>query len=81
MKLLVGEAAHGARIEGINVHSIRLAGLLSHQEVLLGNLGEVLSIRHDSLNRSSFVPRVLLAVRRIRERPGLTLGLDSLLPF
>jgi 4-hydroxy-tetrahydrodipicolinate reductase len=75
------EAARGARIEGINVHSIRLAGLLSHQEVLLGNLGEVLSIRHDSLNRSSFAPGVLLAVRRIRERPGLTLGLDSLLPF
>jgi 4-hydroxy-tetrahydrodipicolinate reductase len=75
------EAARGASIEGVKVHSIRLAGLLSHQEVLLGNAGEVLSIRHDSLNRSSFVPGVLLAVRRIRERPGLTLGLDRLLPF
>jgi 4-hydroxy-tetrahydrodipicolinate reductase len=73
--------ARGARIDEINVHSIRLAGLLSHQQVLLENLGEVLSIRHDSLNRSSFVPGVLLAVRRIRERPGLTLGLEALLPF
>jgi 4-hydroxy-tetrahydrodipicolinate reductase len=75
------DGARGANVDGVRVHSIRLTGLLSHQESLLGNPGEVLSIRHDSINRSSFAPGVLLAIRRIRERPGLTLGLDGLLPF
>jgi 4-hydroxy-tetrahydrodipicolinate reductase len=71
--------ARGADIEGIPVHSVRLAGLVAHQEVLFGTEGETLTIRHDSLDRTSFVPGVLLAVRRIRERPGLTVGIEPLL--
>lgn len=71
--------ARGADIDGIPVHSVRLAGLVAHQEVLFGTEGETLTIRHDSLDRTSFVPGVLLAVRRIRERPGLTVGLEALL--
>lgn len=74
-------AARGANVEGVRVHAIRLAGLVSHQEALFGNAGEVLSLRHDSLDRSSFAPGVLLAVRRIRDYPGLTLGLEKLLGF
>jgi 4-hydroxy-tetrahydrodipicolinate reductase len=73
------EGARGASIEGIPVHSVRLAGLVAHQEVLLGTNGETLSIRHDSLDRVSFMPGVLLAVRSVRSRPGLTIGLESLL--
>ena len=69
----------GAEIDGIRVHSVRICGLLAHQEVLLGNEGEVLTIRHDSLDRSSFMPGVLLAVRTVRSRPGLTVGLEHLL--
>jgi len=71
--------ARGAAVDGVPVHAVRLAGLVAHQEVLLGGHGEVLTIRHDSLDRSSFMPGVLLAVRRVRERPGLTVGLESLL--
>ncbi|BBX39120.1 4-hydroxy-tetrahydrodipicolinate reductase [Mycobacterium simiae] len=71
--------ARGADVEGIPVHSVRLAGLVAHQEVLFGTEGETLTIRHDSLDRTSFVPGVLLAVRRVRERPGLTVGLEPLL--
>jgi 4-hydroxy-tetrahydrodipicolinate reductase len=71
--------ARGADVEGIPVHSVRLAGLVAHQEVLFGTEGETLTIRHDSLDRTSFVPGVLLAVRRIRERPGLTVGIEPLL--
>jgi len=71
--------ARGASVQGIPVHSLRLRGLVAHQEVLFGNPGEVLTIRHDSLDRSSFVPGVLLALRRVSSRPGLTLGLDPLL--
>ncbi|BBX97410.1 4-hydroxy-tetrahydrodipicolinate reductase [Mycobacterium lacus] len=71
--------ARGADVDGIPVHAVRLAGLVAHQEVLFGTEGETLTIRHDSLDRSSFVPGVLLAVRRIRERPGLTVGLEPLL--
>ena len=71
--------ARGADVDGIPVHSVRLAGLVAHQEVLFGTEGETLTIRHDSLDRTSFVPGVLLAVRRIRERPGLTVGLEPLL--
>lgn len=75
--------ARGAEVDGVAVHAVRLAGLVAHQEVLLGGSGEVLTIRHDSLDRSSFMPGVLLAVRRVRERPGLTVGLEPLLdlPF
>ena len=71
--------ARGADIDGIPVHSVRLAGLVAHQEVLLGTQGETLTIRHDSIDRTSFVPGVLLAVRRIRDRPGLTIGIEPLL--
>jgi len=74
------DGARGAVVDGVRVHSVRLAGLLAHQEVLLGGHGEVLTIRHDSLDRSSFMPGVLLAVRGIAALPpGLTVGLQSLL--
>jgi 4-hydroxy-tetrahydrodipicolinate reductase len=71
--------ARGADVEGIRVHAVRLPGLVAHQEVVLGTDGETLTIRHDSMNRTSFMPGVLLAVRHVRERPGLTVGLESLL--
>lgn len=71
--------ARGADVDGVPVHSVRLAGLVAHQEVLFGTEGETLTIRHDSLDRTSFVPGVLLAVRGIAERPGLTVGLEPLL--
>ena len=64
------EGARGADVDGIPVHSVRLAGLVAHQEVLFGTQGETLTIRHDSIDRTSFVPGVLLAVRRVRQRPG-----------
>ncbi|HJT92920.1 MAG TPA: 4-hydroxy-tetrahydrodipicolinate reductase [Mycobacterium sp.] len=73
------EGARGADVDGIRVHSVRLAGLVAHQEVLFGTQGETLTIRHDSLDRTSFVPGVLLAVRRVSERPGLTVGIEPLL--
>ncbi|MGQ0772822.1 MAG: 4-hydroxy-tetrahydrodipicolinate reductase [Pseudonocardiales bacterium] len=71
--------ARGAIIDGVRVHSVRLAGLVAHQEVLLGTSGETLTIRHDSLDRSSFMPGVLLGVRSVLERPGLTLSLEPLI--
>lgn len=73
------EGARGADVDGIPVHSVRLAGLVAHQEVLFGTQGETLTIRHDSIDRTSFVPGVLLAVRKIAEFPGLTVGIDPLL--
>ncbi|MCY1145197.1 4-hydroxy-tetrahydrodipicolinate reductase [Actinoplanes sp. Pm04-4] len=73
------DGARGADIDGVRVHSVRAAGLVAHQEVLFGSLGETLTIRHDSLDRVSFMPGVLLGVRKILERPGLTVGLDSFL--
>jgi 4-hydroxy-tetrahydrodipicolinate reductase len=73
------DGARGADVDGIPVHSVRLAGLVAHQEVLFGTQGETLTIRHDSLDRPSFVPGVLLAVRAVREHPGLTVGLEPLL--
>jgi len=63
----------------VPIHSVRLPGLVAHQEVILGGLGETLTIRHDSLSRESFMPGVLLAVREVASRPGLTLGLEPLL--
>ena len=73
------EGARGADVAGVRVHAVRLAGLVAHQEVLLGGAGESLTIRHDSYERSSFMPGVLLAVRKVSEHPGLTVGLDRLL--
>ena len=66
-------------VDGIPVHSVRLRGLVAHEEVLLGSEGEILTLRHDSLDRSSFMPGVLLAVRAVGDRPGLTVGLEPLL--
>jgi 4-hydroxy-tetrahydrodipicolinate reductase len=63
----------------VRVHAIRLAGLVAHQEVLLGGHGETLTIRHDSLARESFMPGVLLAARAVASRPGLTVGIEDLL--
>jgi 4-hydroxy-tetrahydrodipicolinate reductase len=72
--------ARGAVVDSVHVHSVRLAGLLAHQEVLLGGNGEVLTIRHDSMDRASFLPGVLLGVRGVASLPaGLTFGLDPLL--
>jgi 4-hydroxy-tetrahydrodipicolinate reductase len=71
--------ARGAAVEGVRVHSVRLPGLVAHQEVLLGAAGELLTIRHDSFDRASFMPGVVLAVRGVRERPGLTVGIEPLL--
>ncbi|NMH96046.1 4-hydroxy-tetrahydrodipicolinate reductase [Pseudonocardia sp. K10HN5] len=71
--------ARGADVDGIRVHSVRMPGLVAHQEVILGSEGEVLTIRHDSMNRSSFMPGVLMAVRSVLDRPGLTVGLEPLL--
>ena len=73
------EGARGADVEGIRVHGLRIRGLVAHQEVILGGVGETLTIRHDSLDRASFTPGVLTGVRRIGSRPGLTVGLEAFL--
>ncbi|EFC81199.1 4-hydroxy-tetrahydrodipicolinate reductase [Parafrankia sp. EUN1f] len=73
------DGARGARVAGVPVHAVRLGGLVAHQEVLLGGSGETLTIRHDSLDRASFMPGVLLAVRHVADHPGLTVGLEALL--
>ena len=73
------DGARGAMIDGIHVHSIRARGLVAHQEVILGGVGETLTIRHDSLDRSSFMPGVLLGVREVSRHPGLTVGLADYL--
>lgn len=73
------EGARGADVDGIRVHGVRLQGLVAHQEVMLGGIGEVLTIRQDSMNRESFMGGVLLGIRRIGETPGLTLGLEHFL--
>ena len=73
------DGARGAVVEDIHVHSVRLRGLVAHQEVLLGSAGEQLTLRHDSFDRSSFMPGVLLGLRTVHSRPGLTHGLDGYL--
>jgi len=73
------EGARGAAAAGIHIHSLRLEGALAHHEVVIGLRGQTLTVRHDTLDRSSFVPGVLLALRRIGEVRGLLLGIDSLL--
>ncbi|MHB1166730.1 MAG: 4-hydroxy-tetrahydrodipicolinate reductase [Candidatus Nanopelagicales bacterium] len=72
-------AARGAVIDGVHVHSVRVRGMVAHQEVVFGGLGETLTIRHDSLDRTSFMPGVLLGVRSVAQHPGLTIGLDAFL--
>jgi len=71
--------ARGVDVDGVRVHSVRLRGLVAHQEVLFGNPGEQLTLRHDSFDRVSFMPGVLLGVRTVASRPGLTVGLDRYL--
>ena len=73
------EGARGADVDGVHVHALRIAGMVAHQEIVFGAEGETLTIRHDSLDRISFMPGVLLAVRNIMSRPGLTVGLEPLL--
>lgn len=68
--------SRGARVEGVNVHAVRLRGLTAHQEILLGDPGQQLVIRHDSFDRTSFMPGILLGVRQVAHHPGLTVGLD-----
>jgi 4-hydroxy-tetrahydrodipicolinate reductase len=78
--LVALEGARGAAGPGgIPIHSVRLRGMVAHHEVLLGTTGQSLTIRHDSYDRSSFMPGVLLAVKGVADHPGLTVGLDGLL--
>lgn len=72
-------ASRGEVLEGINIHSVRLPGLLAHQEVILGAPGQTLSIRHDTISRECFTPGVVLAIREVVKRKGFTYGLDTLL--
>lgn len=71
--------ARGADVDGVRVHAVRLQGIVAHQEVVLGGPGQMLTIRHDSIDRTSFMPGVLMAVKAVGSRPGLTVGLEALL--
>jgi len=73
------DGARGSTVCGVRVHAVRASGLVAHQEVLFGGAGETLTVRHDSYERASFMPGVLMAVRAVRTRPGLTVGLGALL--
>ncbi|MFD2422601.1 4-hydroxy-tetrahydrodipicolinate reductase [Amycolatopsis pigmentata] len=73
------DGARGATVDDVRVHSVRLPGLVAHEEILFGQEGETLTIRHDSMDRSSFMPGVLLGVREVLRRPGLTVGLENVL--
>ena len=73
------EGVRGGEVDGVRVHSVRLPGLVADQEVILGGQGQTLTIRHDSTDRSSFMPGVLMAIRAVSTRPGLTVGLEPLL--
>jgi 4-hydroxy-tetrahydrodipicolinate reductase len=73
------EGARGAEVDGVRVHSVRLRGLVAHEEVLLGGPGEQLTLRHDSFDRASFMPGVLLGVREVARHPGLVVGLEHYL--
>ena len=74
-----GFPSRGEQVDGINIHSVRLPGYAAHQEVILGSAGQTLSIRHDTINRECYLPGVILAVKEVVKRQGLTYGLDSLL--
>jgi 4-hydroxy-tetrahydrodipicolinate reductase len=76
---VVAEGARGATIDGIPVHSVRMRGMVAHQEVVLGTTGQSLILRHDAYDRSSFMPGVVLAVKHVAARPGLTIGLEAIL--
>ena len=73
------EGARGALVDGVNVHSVRLPGLVAHQEVVFGGAGQTLTIRHDSIDRSSFMPGVVLAIRHVPECTGVVIGLEELM--
>ena len=73
------EHVRGAEVDGIRIHSVRLPGLVAHQEIIFGGLGQTLTIRHDSMGRDSFMPGVLLACKKVRALKGLTIGLDKIL--
>ena len=73
------DGARGADVDGIRVHALRVSGMVAHQEIIFGAEGETLTIRHDSLDRVSFMPGVLLGIRKVASRPGLTVGLEALL--
>jgi len=75
----VSPGARGALVDDVTVHSVRLPGLVAHQEVLFGGVGQTLSIRHDSIDRTSFMPGVVLAVREVVTRSGLVVGLEELM--
>ncbi len=73
------DGARGADVDGVRVHGLRIRGMVAHQEVVLGGVGETLTIRHDSMDRASFTPGVLLALRQVADHPGLTVGLEPFL--
>ena len=73
------EGARGALVDGVYVHSVRLPGLVAHQEVLFGGQGQTLTIRHDSIDRTSFMPGVVLAIRKVGAKSGLIVGLEKLM--
>jgi 4-hydroxy-tetrahydrodipicolinate reductase len=73
------DGARGSQVDGIHVHALRIAGLVAHEEVIFGTEGETLTIRHDSMHRSSFMPGVLMGIRHVTANPGLVVGLESLL--
>ena len=74
-------ASRGEQVEGVTIHSVRLPGLMAHQEVLLGGPGQTLSIRHDTISRECYMPGVILATKEVVKRQGLVYGLDTLLDF
>ncbi|WP_306666022.1 dihydrodipicolinate reductase C-terminal domain-containing protein, partial [Escherichia coli] len=73
------EGARGADVEGMKIHSVRLPGLLAHQQVLLGGEGELLTIRHDSFDRKSFLPGIMMAIREVIDRKELVYGLENII--
>jgi 4-hydroxy-tetrahydrodipicolinate reductase len=75
----VADGARGAMVDGVPVHSVRLPGLVAHQEVIFGDVGQTLTVRHDSIERTSFMPGVVLAIREAPKRRGLVIGLEELL--
>jgi 4-hydroxy-tetrahydrodipicolinate reductase len=79
-ELLKLPGARGALQDKIHIHSIRLSGLVAHQEVIFGGQGQTLTIRHDSLDRSSFMPGVILAIKSVSKLKGLVYGLENLIP-